>query len=545
MSLSLQRAASRADVLSGLVLLFLLIGFVAPAPTAAQAPVKPGVERVGIEIRRGLDIVQPPTVYYKRVYEDASRSSKLDSIGVLRVPRPSDLDAIEYRDRSRGFTVNLQHAMVVSDGLIVDVDISQQAKNGSRAGTPLIREEVIILRPPDDDAFDVAIPDVLECVDLKPGSEEDLASRGSLYTPENGLPAPCKQVQGVETVVDVAAWYEASMTNPRTGARASREEYHDARELRGWLKSRAPGGEQVRFVIVVTPPERERFVFRERPGPENLSFEPVNVVVNYRPVSEAAFELVTSLAALSGPNRSDLPGNPGPRYDARRVKGDALTTLRWNVSSSERYELHLFGSTQAAISDDGPGSHHDVPYGASVGARFGDRDDLGIMLRIEGSYEDDPFQRNTLSSGDQRIRIMAGVDHGHILMNRTQWHVALGPTYFLDRVNIWENRSDGRQLGYSIDGSLTRKVQFLRIPSILSVGGKLHHSFGYIQDRGNGNFSLIGRVAAKPRLSLGGTMLAAGPVAHVSYTESRYADIPGFSETNVQVGLELTSWVSF
>lgn len=545
MSLSFKRGTPCPKVLCGLAIVLLMIGFVAPAPTVAQAPVKPGVERAGIEIRRGLDIVQPPTVYYKRVYEDAARSSRMDSIGILRVPRPRDLDAIEYRDRSLGFAVNLQHAMVVSDGLIVDVDISRQAENGTRAGTPAIVEELIILRPPENDAFDVAVPDELKCVDLKPGSAEDLASRGSLYSPENGLPAPCKQVQGIETVVDVAAWYEASMTNPLTGVRATRDRFHNARELRGWLRSRAPGGEQVRFVIVATPPERERFVFRERPGPDNLPFGSINVVVDYRPISESGFELITSLAALTGPNRSDLPGSPGPQYRARRLKGDALTTLRWNVSSSQRYELHLFGSTQAAISDDAPGNHHDVPYGVSLGARFGERTGTGFALRIEGSYEDDPFQRNTLRSGDQRIRIMAGVDHGHIFANRTQWHVAIGPTYFVDRVNIWENRSDGRQLGYSIDGGLNRNVRFMRLPSILSAEGHLHHSFGYVQDSGNGNFSLMGRVAAKPRFLLGGTMLAAGPVAHVSYTESRYADIPGFSETNVQVGLELTSWISF
>ena len=51
----------------------------------AQTPVKPGVERAGIEIRRGLDIVQPPVVYYKRVLRNAARPLRIDSIGVLKV----------------------------------------------------------------------------------------------------------------------------------------------------------------------------------------------------------------------------------------------------------------------------------------------------------------------------------------------------------------------------------------------------------------------------------------------------------------------------
>ncbi|PEN14894.1 hypothetical protein CRI94_00950 [Longibacter salinarum] len=511
----------------------------------AQVPVKPGIERAGIEIKRGLDIVQPPSVFYKRVLRNAARPIRVDSLGILRVPRPQDLDAIQYRDRSLGFAINLQHAMVVSDGQIVDVDVSNQAVRGTSGGTDRIEEEVIILRPPPEDAFDVAIPDGLECVELKPGSAEDVASRGRLHAVDGQRPAPCKQVQGVETVIDVAAWYDASMTNALTGVRARSQRFHNARELRGWLKSRAPGGEQVRFILVATPPAEDRIVFRERPGVDNLPLQPINVNVTFTEVSESGFEWITTLAGLGGPNRSDLPGAPGPRYSARRFKGDAMTAVRWNVSPNQRYEIQLFGSTQAAISDEAPGNHHDVPYGMSLAARFGERNATGFEIRIEGSYEDDPFQRNTLRRGDQRIRVLGGFDHGHLLTSRTQWHLAAGPTYFVDRVNIWEVRDDGRQLGYTVDAAFHRNTVLFRLPSIFSVAGQLYQSFGYVQDTGNSNLTVRGRIAAKPRFIVGGTMLALGPVAHVEYTDSDYADIPGFSETNVQVGLEVTSWITF
>lgn len=517
------------------------------APSAtAQVPVKPGVERAGIEIKRGLDIVQPPAVFYKRVLRNAARPVRVDSLGVLKVPRPRDLDAIQYRDSGLGFAVNLQHAMVVSDGQIVDVDISEQAVRNGRAGRQPVEEELIIFRPPAEDAFDIAIPDGLACVDLAPGSDEDLASRGSLYAPDEGVaPAPCKQVQGIETVVDVAAWYDASMTNALTGIRARSDRFHNARELRGWLKSRAPGGEQVRFVLVATPPERERIVFRERPSVEDVAFAPVRVVIDVKEVTESGFELITTLAALGGPNRGELPGAPGPRYRAQRLKGDAITAVRWNVSDEQRYEIRLFGSTQASISDAAPGNHHDVPYGLSLAARFGERMSTGFELRIEGAYEDDPFQRNTLSRADQRIRVLAGVDHGHIITSPAQWHIAVGPTYFVDRVNIWEVRRDGRQLGYSVDASYHRNTTLFRLPSIVSAGAQWYHTFGYVQDTGNGNRTVRGRLAAKPRFLIGGTMLAFGPVAHIEHTDSDYADIPGFTETNLQFGLEITSWITF
>ena len=534
----------RLRILQNALFIFFLAALFAPV-AHAQAPVKPGVERAGIEIRRGLDVVQPPVVYYKRVLRNAARPVRVDSLGVLKVPRPRDLDAIEYRDRSLGFAINLQHAMVVSDGQIVDVDVSNQAIRRTGNGTNRVEEEVIILRPPPEDAFDVAIPDGLECVVLEPESQDDLESRGSLYAPDGERPAPCKQVQGVETVVDVAAWYEASMTNVLTGVRARSQRFHNARELRGWLKSRAPGGEQVRFVLVATPPGKDRIVYRERPGLDNLPLNDFTVDVTFTEVSESGFEWITTLGALAGPNRSGLPGDPGANYSARRFKGDAVTAVRWNMSPDHRYEVKVFASTHATISDEAPGNHHDVPYGLSLAARFGERGRTGVEVRVEGSYEDDPFQQNTLRRGDQRIRVLAGLDHGHLLNSRTQWHVAVGPTYFVDRVNIWEDRRDGRQLGYSVDASFNRNTKLFRVPSIFTLGGQAYHTFGYVQDTGNSNLTLRTRLAVKPRFVIGGTMLAVGPVAHLDYTDSNYADIPGFSETNVQLGLEVTSWIVF
>lgn len=511
----------------------------------AQTPVKPGVERAGIEIKRGLDVVQPPVVYYKRVLRNAARPVRVDSLGLLKVPRPRDLDAIQYRDRSLGFAINLQHAMVVSEGQIVDVDVSNQAARRTSRGSDRIEEELIILRPPEEDAYDVAIPDGLACVNLEPGSDEDWASRGSLYAPDGQPPAPCKQVQGVETVVDVAAWYDASMTNSLTGIRAQSGRFHNARELRGWLKSRARGGEQVRFVLVATPPGEDRIVYRERPTLENAPLNDFDVSLTFTEVSESGVEWITTLAALGGPHRSGLPGNPGANYSARRFKGDAMTAVRWNMSPDHRYEVRVFGSTHATLSNEAPGNHHDVPYGLSLAARFGERGKTGFEVRVEGSYEDDPFQRNTLRRGDQRLRVLAGLDHGHLLSTRSQWHVAVGPTYFVDRVNIWEVRRDGRQLGYSVDASFNRNTKLFRLPSIFTLGGQAYHTFGYVQDTGNSNLALRTRLAVKPRFMIGGTLLAVGPVAHLDYTTSNYADIPGFSETNFQVGLEVTSWIVF
>ena len=515
-------------------------------PSDAQTPVAPAVDRVDIQIERGDDIVQPPAVFYKRVLDGQDPALvRGDSLGLLQVPRPEALDAIPYVDRGLGVAVNLQHAMVVEDGQVVDVQVSPAATGRQSSSLAAeVRDELIVLRPPESDAFDVAIPDGLTCKRLEPGSREDRATRGRLYGD-----VPCKQVRGIETVVDVAAWYEASMTHPQTGVRARPNGFHNARELRGWLRSLAPGGEQVRFVLVATPPAKAVAAPRVAPILDTVLVAPVAQVegtFRIETVPTSGFEWITTLGALRGPNRSGLPGRPNdPRYEADRVKGDAMTTLRWSVSPQQRYEVTLFGSTQASLSDNPVGNHHDVPYGLRLAARFGEPGRTGLELRLEGSYEDDPFQRNTLSTGDQRIRVLFGLDRGSVRTGPTHWRLSLGPTYFVDRSNIWETREDARQLGYSLDGVYHRNVEFLRLPALLSAGVRMDQSWGYVQDAGNRNFSVTGRLSAKPRVDFGGTMIAIGPVLYLHHMDSEYADTPGFDESNAQLGVELTSWITF
>lgn len=532
---SLLRGPGLRSALAGLCALLL-------APAAlAQTPVAPTIPRAEIEIERGADIVQPATVVYKRVRvgEDPAALPG-EQLGVLRIPRPSDLDAIQYTDRSAGFTVNLQQAMIVAEGQVVDVQVSARAAR--RSMDTNVQDELLIIQPPADDAFDVTVPDGLECTRLTPGSEADRQSRGRLVDAR-----PCKQVPGVETVIDVAAWFDVSMTNSRSGLRAVETPYHNARELRGWLRSLAPGGEQIRFVIVATPPAPERpTVVATRLDTTILdpTLATIDGAFRVETVSVSGFEWITTAAALGGPNRSDLPGRAAPRYRATRLKGDVSTTVRWNATPDQRYELSLFGSTQPTLSSQAVGDHHDVPYGLHLAARFGPPERTGVELRIEGSYEDDPFQRNSLSRGDQRLRMLIGADHGSLLKGQTHWRLSAGPTYFVDRGGNWELRGDARQLGYTVDGVLSRLVR-ARIPTLLSVGGVVNQSWGYVQDTGNHNLTVAGRLSAKPRLRLGGTLVALGPVVYLSHTDSDYAEVSGFTENNAQFGVELMTWITF
>jgi hypothetical protein len=114
----------------------------------------------------------------------------------------------------------------------------------------------------------------------------------------------------------------------------------------------------------------------------------------------------------------------------------------------------------------------------------------------------------------------------------------------VDRNGIFETRGNARQLGYTVDGVVSRVVD-TRIPTLLTVGGAVNQSWGYVQDTGNTNLSLAGRLSAKPRLNIGGTMVALGPVVYLSHTDSDYAEVPGFTENNAQFGVELMTWVTF
>lgn len=515
-----------------------------PPVALAQVPVAPSVERSDIEVRRGADIVQPQALFYKSVQEGGDPALVAgDSVGMMQVPRGQELDAIAYRDRLLGYAVNVQYAMVVADGQVIDVEVSDYVVR--RTGTSA-RQELFVLRPPTEDAFDIAVPDGLECKRLTPNSDEDLRTRGRLYGN-----MPCKQVPGVETVVDVAAWYDASLTNIRSGVRAQPGPGHSARELRGWLRSTAPRGEQVRFGIVVTPPPIQVAIGPAAIRMDTVIVRPImtfdeEIRVDVATVSPSGFEWITTVGVLQGPNRSDLPGQPNlPRYRANRLKGDVTTILRWRATEEQRYDLTLFGSTQPTFSNDAVGNHHDVPYGVQLGARFGERDETGMDLRLEGSYEDDPFQRNTLSSGDQRIRLLVGLDHGTLLQTDTHWRLSIGPTYFVDRPNIWEDRELARQLGYSLDGELNRLLQVRRFVTLFNVEAKMVQSWGYISDAGNNNLELAGRVSLKPRFRVGSNYLALGPVLYLGQTISNYETSTDVDESNVQFGLEMRSMILF
>lgn len=524
----------------GLLSLVLLFG--GTAGVRAQVPVAPAMERSEIEIVRGDDIVQPQAVFYKRVRDGEDPALVTgDSMGVLRVPPITELDALPYTDRRKGFSVNVQQAMIVADGQVIDVQVSDDV---ARPGARSSQGDLFVFRPPADDAFDVVVPDALDCKRLVPNSDEDQRTRGRLYGNR-----PCKQVPGIETVVDVATWYDASLTNSISGVRAHPGPGHTVRELRGWLRSLAPGGEQVRFAIVVVPPPRPAVA---SPTPIRLdtvlhsSHFTLENRIQVETVPTSGFEWITTVGVLQGPNWSGLPGRPNASpYQAHRVKGDVATVLRWQATEEQRYDLTLVGSTQPTLSSDAPGNHHDVPYGVRLGARFGERDEPGMEIELQGTFEDDPFQRNTVSKSDQRIRLLVGLDRGALPRDKTHWRLSLGPTYFRDRPNIWERRADARQLGYALDGHLTHLLRVKRFATILDAGAQLSQSWGYISDSGNRNADLSGRVSLKPRFRLASTYLALGPALHVSRTISDYAALEGFTESNVQFGLEMRSVIQF
>ena len=531
-----------------LLLLLAVFGIVLiTAPVRAQTPVPPTVERTVVKIDRGSDIVQPPTVVHKQVRdgEDPARVSG-DTVGVMKVPRDGELDAIRFLDTRTGTPVNLQHAMIVRGGRIADVEISRESMGWPvPPGARSVTRELLVLRPPQKDAFDVAIPRELDCVRLAPESEEARVFEGRLY--EN---APCKQVPGVETVIDLRAWVDAATQSDHTGPRPSDRPFSNAIQLRGKLKSTAPGGERVRFSVVATPPPRVVIAARAPTRLDTVIQDPVIETspepVRIQTVAVPDVEWMSRVAALGGPTRSRLPAAATPReYRARRYKGDVRTTLRWSASPEHHYELTAFGSTQVSRSDQQMGNHHAVPYGGSIAARFGKAGSTGILLQAEGAYTDDPFQMTTLSEGDQRLRLLAGVDVSSTLHQPLDWHLAVGPTYFVDRPSAFETRDDARELGYSIDAELHRSIRFLQIPAAFTVRSQVVQTWGYVQDSDNTNLALTGRVSAKPYLRLGRSTAAIGPVVYANYTRSEYANAPAVDQQNLQVGIEITSHIRF
>lgn len=474
----------------------------------AQNPVvPPSVEEEDVRVERGRDIVQIPSLWYQEGADPP------DSLGVLRVAlRPDDPDAIEYPDVRLRFPVSLQLATFVRNGQVAEIPIRDAVLRGETPGR-------VIIRPPSTDSYDVAEP--------------------------NGV-TPTKQVPGEETIIDIKTWYEASLRSPLTGERAPADRFHVTRELRGRLRSTATGGETVQFVIParrVSPPDSA--VAFVPPIPPVAAYPFLSQVQLYLDGPDPTLDWTTTVALLGGPNRADIPGGSG-NYRATRIKGDVLSTLRWHPNRQESYELTLYGSTHATLGTGGHGDHNDVPYGLSVAARFGE--DLGLAVRADAGFEDDPFQAQTFSTGDERFRLLLGVDFRSSAppLATTRWRLSVGPTYYLDRPSSWEGgRSDARELGVSVDGRLHRRFKLSGRPTTLNVSVRADQSWGYIRDARNNNTTLEGRMSLKPNFRLGTARIAMGPVGHVQFITNDYADIPGFSEFHLQLGLEGTTRVFF
>lgn len=486
--------------------LFLLLAL-APCPKLfAQDPpmVAPATQHARVEIFRGRDIVQPPSLWY----QEGSRPP--NSLGILRVPccDSGDPDAITYPDALGSYPVNLQVATFVRDGQIAELPLSADVIQGVVPGR-------IIIRSPAEDFYDIAEP--------------------------FGLPT-IKQVPGDETVIDARTWYDASLRNPNTGQQAPDDRFHTIRELRGRLRSTARGGESVYFYIVAGRTERPVFALTpvmQNPIPIDVPELRTTIDLRVQTVASPEVDWITTTGLMIGPNRAHIPGNNMSTYDATRIKGDVRSTLRWWANPREAYLFTVFGSTQTSISDQG--NHHDVPYGLALAARFGG--DLAFELRAEASQEDDPFQRQSFSTGDQRLRVLFGYDY---MTDETHRRLSVGPTYFRDHRSIWESgRRDARELGFSVDSVWDEKLRLWRIPVRLTSAAQYFQSWGYVRDRGNRNIMVDGRVALKPEVTLGGTVIGVGPVAHLHYTHNVYEAIQGFWDLNAQVGVELTSHVRF
>lgn len=487
------------------IALVLFTGTVHPAHAQDQnrPVIEPRTREASIHILRGRDIVQPPSLWYQEGDEAP------DSLGVLRVPCcPGDPDAITYRDAQLRFPVNLQAATFIRDGQIAELPISEEVLSGATRGR-------IYIRPPAEDYHDIADP--------------------------AGV-TPIRQVPGEETVIDVREWYEAALRNPHTEDVLD-ERFHTIRELRGRLRSTVPGGESVNFIIVATR-RASRPVVTLTPLPrEEIVIPETRVVIELesRPGQRKSpgIEWTTTTALLVGPNRASIPANDRESYTANRIKGDVRSALRWHVGEAASYEITLFGSTQATLSDGG--SHHDVPYGLALAARFGA--EQALDLRAEAQYEDDPFQAQSFRTGDQRLRLLAGYDY------RTpdwEWRISAGPTYYRDQPSSWENeRSDARELGVTAASYLDHRLHTGRLVSLLSASALINQSWGYVGDAGNRNTTVESRLAFKPILRAGSLHLALGPVAYFSYANNEYAEIEGFSERNTQLGVELTTRVGF
>lgn len=488
-------------VILGVAILFGWTGFVmAPGISQAQdrPTVPPNVEESTIQIERGQDVVQPPSLWYQE------GNAEPDSLGIIRVPRTGDPDAIEYRDRDRNFPVYLQHATFVREGQVSEIRLSQRVLRGEVPGR-------IIIRPPAEDFYDIAEPFGVE---------------------------PIRQEPGEETIIDAREWYRASLQNPATGQFAPASMFHSARELRGRLRSTAPGGERVRFYIVATPEV-------ERPAPIRIEAAPARVERRMVPVTRfftiretpaPRVEWITHMGLFGGVNTAELPALQEDRYFASRIRGDVTSTIRINVNEDRAFDFSLYGASQPTLSDDG--NHHDAPYGLAISGYFGE--ETQFVIQAMAMYDDSPFQTQNFANGDQRLRLLFGVDDKQ---GATRYRLRFGPTYFRDQPSVLDKplRSDSRQLGASAYANLLQDTRIAGRPFVWFYEARAEHSWGFITDGGNRNFTVDGRVALKRQFSLGAGTFSIGPAVYGQYVNNVYDETPGFDELSLLFGLHVTT----
>lgn len=482
----------------GAAVIFWLFAWLAwNVPAAGQHPVKPKVQTVQVHVERGADLVQPQEIWYQ------VGDARPIRLGILRVPRPSDsLGAPYWYDRRTGGDAGLGAATFLRDGRLAHLPLDDAVVDGRTSA-------LLILRPPEEDAFDLAEPE------------------GT---------TPLVQRPGVETVIELGGWFASVY-----GADALLHDRYRVYELRGRLRSTAPGGEAVPFLIGVRRSDPQQ------PHPEPIVHERVvyvpresapAVVHTVAPVSRLIVSVRT--AAHAGPTRARLPDGQGERYEATRMTADFGVDLAWHPAPDRRVEIGFFGSSNPTFHDDFGGAYHQVPYGGHLAFRIGGR--RGIETRLEGVLQDDPFQEQSFQRGDQRLRLLAGI---HLDDGENDLGLRLGPSYLLDRPSVRESRAAARELGYALQASGRRIVPTGRFDAMVEARIHLDQSWGYVQDSGNRNTTLTAQVSLKPVMRYLGSRLALGPVLFVRHLDSRYANAPDVDEQSIQLGLELSTRLAF
>ena len=509
----LPRALKRATgVVLSMGLLWSLAGSTA---VHAQAPVAPSIQEARVHILRGQDVVQAPSLWYQE------GDAEPDSLGIIRIPRgPSDRNAVMFRDASRGFDVNLQHATLTNNGDVTEVHIPTEVLRGERSAR-------FIIRPPADDFYDVTYPEGVKALETTPGEQ---------------------------TVIDVYDWYTSagsralalapvrSASIRSVSAHSGGRRINDlplTRELRGALESTAPGGERVRFYLTVRqdmplerPAPRELALFQpisvDRPGPTVTRRE---IVYRDRPI-DAKLEWITRVGFMAGPSRATLPRGQNQQYNATRGRGDIATAMRWHTSEDLWFQTGVFAVSQPTVGADE--SHHDVPYGVQFATRVGNR--RAFMFIGDAALEDAPFQQQNFSKSDQRLRMLMGID---VEGARGSYRIMAGPTYFRDQPSIFEERTDARQAGVSVLAQWERPFKLGAAPLVADAWARTDHSWGFITDAGSSNTHSTARLALRYRFDLGISTLELGPVVMTQYHDSRFESVDGISEWSLLGGVEL------